>query len=75
MFVASVIQHAMRIRRIILSSVVCPASYFSTLSQKGTIFGKKFRFSVRRLSETFPILRRIQRDVTDVQGCVSRLAV
>ena len=33
--VALVIQHAMRMRRIILSSVVCPAvPYFSILSRK-----------------------------------------
>jgi hypothetical protein len=39
--VALVIQHAMRMRRIILSSLDCPALGFSTLSHNGTIFRKK----------------------------------
>jgi hypothetical protein len=58
-------------RRIILLSVACLAVvYFSTLSQNGTIFGKKllkikcvFWFSLQLLCETFLILRRIQRDI------------
>jgi hypothetical protein len=42
MSVASVIQHAMRMRRTILSSVACLAlSFSSTLSHKDTIFGEK----------------------------------
>jgi hypothetical protein len=40
--VALLIQHATRMRRIILSSVVCPAfPHFSTLFHKGMIFGGK----------------------------------
>jgi hypothetical protein len=67
--VALVIQHAKRMRRIILSSVACPAlQNFSTLSHKRHDFRKKllnttcvFWFSLQRLCETSVILRRIHR--------------
>jgi hypothetical protein len=57
-------------RSIILSAVTCLVlSYFSTLSHKRQDFRKIFfeydmclGFSVQRLSETFLILRRTQRD-------------
>jgi hypothetical protein len=69
--VALVIQHTKRMRRVILSSVACLAvPYFSTLSHKRHDFGKKllnikcvFCFSVQLLSETFLIIRRIERDI------------
>jgi hypothetical protein len=69
--VTLVIQHAKRMRRIILSSVaylVLP--HFSTLSHKRYYYRKKvtghetvFWFSLKVLSETLLILRRIRRDV------------
>jgi hypothetical protein len=71
-FVALGIQHAMRMGRIILSSVACLAlQYFSTLSHKSyDLRGKKllnvkcvFSFSVQLLSEIFLILRRTERDM------------
>jgi hypothetical protein len=41
--VALVIQHAKRMRRIMLSSVAClDLPYFSTLSHKRTILGKSY---------------------------------
>ena len=74
MSVALFIQHAKRMRRIILSSVACSGvPYFSSCLINGTIFrGKKFAenkknvgfdFLYNFFSETFIILRRIQRDV------------
>ena len=53
----------MRMRRIVLSSVACPAvSGFSTFSRKNyTNFGEKIIFWSN--FETFLILRRIQRDI------------
>jgi len=56
----------------ILSSVACPVvQYFSTLSHKSNVFLNKkklqdincvFGFTLKILSETFLILRRIKRD-------------
>ena len=73
-FVALVIQHAMRMHRIIMSSVAyLPQQYFSTLSHKCCDFLKKkkkvfqfkmcFNITYTLLSETFLILRRIQGDI------------
>jgi hypothetical protein len=64
-------QSASFLRRIVLSSVACPAvPYFSTLSHKQLDLRENlldtirvFWFSVQLLSETFLILRRIQRDI------------
>ena len=67
------IQHAMRMRRIILSSVVCPSLPFSASCHKLYDFIKKkkllntecvFWFSLQLLSEIFLVLRRIKRDMT-----------
>ena len=70
-FVALGIQHAMRMRRVTLSSVACRALlYFSTVSQKRHDFRRKllsincvFSFSLQISFETFLILRRIERDM------------
>jgi hypothetical protein len=70
--VALVIQHAKRMRRIILSSVACLAvPYFSTLSHKRHDFRGKnllnikcvFWFCLQILYEILLILRRIERDI------------
>jgi hypothetical protein len=69
-FVALGIKHEMRMRRI-SSSVASPAlQYFSTLLINDTILGKKVTEQKMRvlifstsLSETFLILKRIQRDM------------
>jgi hypothetical protein len=61
--VALVIQHAKRMRRIILSSVACLADpYFPTLSQNRTIFGKKC-YWYYNLLQIFLIVWRIKRDI------------
>ena len=70
--VALCIQHAMRMRRIILSSVACPAlQYFSTLSHKRHDF-RSYRTQKSGvlislelfLSGTFLILQRNERDMS-----------
>ena len=71
MSVALFILKAKCMRRVILSSVACPVvPYFPHYPTNGTIFGEKdywtqtvFWFSLQLLSETFLILRRIQRDI------------
>ena len=58
--------HVVLLRRILLSSVAClSVTYSSTLSQKGTVFGKcEFCFSIQILSKTFLILgKKNQRDI------------
>jgi hypothetical protein len=67
--VVLVMQHAKRMRRIILSSMACLAlSYFSTLSLKRHDFRKKIiehkicaSIFCTNFSETFLIVRKIQR--------------
>ena len=62
MFVTLFTQHVIRMCRIILSCVARTAvQYFSTLSHKR--HDKVFWFSVQMLSETFPSLRRNERDM------------
>jgi hypothetical protein len=77
-FVALVIQHAMRMRRFILSPAASLAvPYFSTLSHKRYDFRKKkiTEYEMRvlifsaNLYETFLVLRRIQRDITIMSLC------
>ena len=75
-FVAFVIQPAKRMRRIILLCVASPAlPHFSTYPINGTIFGKtllnikclltEYKMSfLQLLSETFFVIRRIQRGIT-----------
>jgi hypothetical protein len=70
-----VIQHAQRMRRMILSSVAClavPYFFFSVYLINGTSFGGGGKFLERKicvlifcttLSKTFFILRRIQRNI------------
>jgi hypothetical protein len=67
MSVALVIQHAKRMRHIILSSVACPAvPYFYTLSRIRHDFREnviEHKMCVLIYFETFFILRRIRQDV------------
>ena len=69
MFVALAIQHAQRMRRIILSFVACPAvPHFYTLSQHDFLENIKcvVRFSIELSSETLLILRTLQWEITNV---------
>jgi len=70
--IAFVIRHAKRMHHVILSSAACPAlqHYLPHYLIKGTIFAKKlfnikcmFWTSLQLLSQTYLILRRIQRDI------------
>jgi len=74
-FVALGIQHAIRVRRITLPSLACPAvQYFSTLSHERHDFRKKviehkvcdLSFSTSS-SETFLILRRGEREIIKIE--------
>jgi hypothetical protein len=65
-FVALVIKQAKRTRCIILSSVASPSlQNLFTLSQNGKVIKRKMRtlIFIQVLSETFLILRPLQRDV------------
>jgi hypothetical protein len=71
--VCSLMQHAVRVRRIVLPSVAClTVQYLFTLSHKRHGFRKKktilnikcvFWFSLQLLYETFLIPRRTERDI------------
>jgi hypothetical protein len=69
--VALAVHHVMRMRRVILLSVACMALlYFSTLSHqrhdfRETFIEHKMCFLIlsTNLSETFPFLRRSERDI------------
>jgi hypothetical protein len=81
-FVNLIIQHAKHMRSIILSSVACLAPpYCPTLSHKQCNFLNKvtincvFWSSLQLLSETYLILRRIQRDVINVHRHSCKVSV
>jgi hypothetical protein len=74
-FVDLGIQHAMRMRHIVTCCLSGCYNTFPGYLINGTIFGKKdfhlkmFSFSLQRLSETFLILRRTERDM--IIKCIS----
>ena len=77
MFLVLIMHHARRMRRVILSSVASPAlPHFSVVSHQRHDFWEKgiehkmcvLIFSTT-LSETFLILGRIERDITNVHMC------
>jgi len=81
MFVALVIQHAKGMRPIIVSSMGCPAvPHFPTLSHKQHDFRNKMiehktylSISSTNMAETFLILRRTERDITNAQRCLYKV--
>jgi hypothetical protein len=83
-FLALGIQHAKRVRRIILTFLACSdVPYFSTLSHKRQDFrGEKyleqyvFSFSLKNMTVIFLILRIIQRDqVTNLYRFVGQISI
>jgi len=78
MFVALGIQHAMRMRRIVIRGLSGLPHYLI----KGAIFGRKFLsikcefwFSVKFWPEIFLILTKIQLCVTNVQGSSCKVPI
>jgi hypothetical protein len=81
-FVALIIQHEIRMRRIVLSVACLAVPYFPTLSHKRHDFLKDFTntkcvlFSLQLLSETFLVLRRTRRDrIINVYGSSCKVPV
>jgi hypothetical protein len=76
--VAIVVQHAVRMRRVILSSVVCPAVlYFSTYLVNGTLFeGGKILIIKRKFWFFLQfVCSRIQRDIIKDLYCSCKVPV